>query len=108
MRYFYLFIVLMMCLSCDTINEFLPKGKYKLDDLHNVPIYGILYICTGKEDRSITECVGGIKDGKFYCNNEVFINCPKGDKKIFTAYDISSRSKLEAYILYLFKRFQDE
>ena len=101
----YLAVLALFLIGC---GSFIPKIKVPLRDLHGVPFYTIKYKCTGVEDSRVVKCVGGIKDGVFYCDkNNKYFKCEKGDKKLFYAFDADSMADLASYIKYLEESYNE-
>ena len=100
-------ILLLTLLLLNSCQSFIPKVKFALNDLHNVPIYGIYYKCTGSPEKHIQSTMGGIKGGEFYRGEFKAFSCDKGDKKIFYAFDLETFEVLFKYVRYLSERFNE-
>ena len=87
--------------------HFVPKIKIPLPNVEGIPIYNIVYFCTGEEEKTITVCNGGIKNGDVYCQKPVLYKCEKGKAKIFFAFDKEMWPKVEQYIKFAVESYNE-
>ena len=101
----YAILILLTLTACQS---FVPRFKFDLHDSPTIPIYNLLYDCTGNEDPRVKLSLGGIKDGELYMGDPEIFKCPKGQKKVFFAFDMEGFSLLYKYINYLGERFNEK
>ena len=101
-----MFKILLLLLLTGCAN-FIPKVRYSVSDLENIPIHKIYYECTGEIEKTIKKCNGGIKNGKFYCEKDTDFSCDVGGEKLFWAFDADSFSDLFNYVKYLHDSYNE-
>ena len=104
MRIIFLIITLFSLISCANL---LPQIKFKLKNIKGINLYTIRYICTGKDDKKVVICKGGIKGGSIYCDKPAYLRCDKDNKFVIYGFDAEGISSIREQLGYYNESYKE-